>query len=386
MADKTKDKKPKADSAEHETEDPFLGIEGMLPFDGDEDGDEDAADGLELDDGQAAEIQQVFLTTLPQYLEPVAEMIEQLLTGGEAANAETHQALTATLTSLSEAASRIGVDEVHDLLQAMHARVADLEPNGEPVPPAIRDRILADLSQIEQLAGAQDAGAGTAERSTRSPTVFAALRNVEGVDERALSRLTAAGLVSVDQLQIADPDEIVAVTGLDASVVARILRAVGREVEPEDPSDGLEENVVELPLEAGSLRAQLEQKLHAQVEAEAALEEVQARVKRLRARIATLQEELAAAEERRDQAQQQLSELDDELAERIAALADLRADRGKMARKRELCEEALRREEQRLAELTAEHEAALAEEARFDEGVAGLVEKVERMLESANRW
>lgn len=384
MGDKTKDKKPKTGSGEPETEDPFLGIEGMLPFDGD--GDDDEVDGLEMDDGQAAEIQQVFLTTLPQYLEPVAEMTEQLLTGGDAANAETHQALSATLTSLSEAASRIGVDDVHSLLRTMHEHVAQLEPNGEPVPPDARDQILADLSAIEQLAGDPDDGADAEGERGRSLTVFAALQGVEGVDERALSRLTAAGLVSVDQLKMADPDEIVAVSGLDASVVARILRAVSGGDEPADPNSGLEENVVELPLEAGSLRAQLEQKLRAQVEAEAALEEVQARVKRLRARIDALKEELAAAEQRRDEAQQRLADLDDELAERIAALADLRADRGKLARKRELCEENLRREEQRLAELNAEHEAALAEEARFDEGVAGLVEKVERMLESANRW
>ena len=39
----------------------------------------------------------------------VEEMVEQLFAEGETAKAETHQALTATLSSLGEAASRIGV-------------------------------------------------------------------------------------------------------------------------------------------------------------------------------------------------------------------------------------------------------------------------------------
>ena len=40
--------------------------------------DEGGADGLELDDQQANEIRNIFLTTLPQYLEPVEEMLDQL--------------------------------------------------------------------------------------------------------------------------------------------------------------------------------------------------------------------------------------------------------------------------------------------------------------------
>ena len=75
-------------------------VDDFLPVE--TDGVDDEASGLEMDREQSEEIEQVFLSTLPQYLEPVEQMVNELFSadsGGE----ETHQALTATLASLSAA-------------------------------------------------------------------------------------------------------------------------------------------------------------------------------------------------------------------------------------------------------------------------------------------
>ncbi len=360
------------DSEHHDPPDPADDGSVLLPFDGEID--DDGEGGLELDDRQAEEIQQVFLTTLPQYLEPVAEMVDQLLADGVAGKLETHHALRATLSSLSDAASRIGVSAVYDLLGRMNRTVAAIDPAQAVVPAELSDRIRADLDQIGQIAGRPDNAEGGPQ-----PTLFAALRGITGVDEGVLSRLTAAGLVTVEQLRGAELDEVVAVTGLTAEVAERVLGAVS-------PQPAGEARVVELPLEGDALRLQLQHKLRAQVEAEAALDEVKDEVQRLRARTAAAVEELQAAEARLDQLERELVEAGDVLGERVAGLANARADRTESSRRRADALAALAREEEQLAALRDELAAMAAAEDRFGEGVEGLVAEVERMLEAALRW
>ena len=88
---------------------------------------DDIAGAVELDSFQAKEIRTIFFTTLPEYLEPVEQMIEQLLDPAGAAP-EVRDPLCATLSSISQAAARIGIDEVPALLDRMRGRIAPMGP------------------------------------------------------------------------------------------------------------------------------------------------------------------------------------------------------------------------------------------------------------------
>ena len=58
----------------------------------------------------------------------------------------------------------------------------------------------------------------SAPAKPRAQTIIAAFKHVEGIDRAVLEKLTAAGLVTVDQIEMARPDEIAAVTGLFAGM------------------------------------------------------------------------------------------------------------------------------------------------------------------------
>ena len=178
---------------------------------------DDEGDGLELDESQAREIRHVFLTTLPQYLEPVEQMLEQLLADG--ADAGVLDALETTLSSIGAAAARLGIEDICDALEIIGEQVTQLHEQGWS-DPELRRAVMASLRRIERIAagtvGDSIALEGELPEKKRGETLVTAFRDIEGIDPSALQRLTAAGIVSVDQLQMARPHEIVAVSGLSA--------------------------------------------------------------------------------------------------------------------------------------------------------------------------
>ncbi len=100
-----------------------------------------------------ADIERVFLATLPQYLEPVEHMIDQLFAGGASDDGDRWQALAATLSSLRAAASRIGATHVAvglDRMAALADRAAGGMTAGE-----LRQQLLAELNRVRRVAGAQ---------------------------------------------------------------------------------------------------------------------------------------------------------------------------------------------------------------------------------------
>ncbi len=360
--------------------------------------DDDDHSGLEVDDRQAQEVERIFLTTLPQYLEPVEEMVDQLMSTGEDPGGEIKRALGATLSSLSAAAARMGIDDIFAQLDLMAKRVEQLDLDAGLPSAEDSQEIYAALKKITTMVIAGDEPSEGGGSDTASQTIFAALAGVEGIDDSVLSKLTAAGVVNIDQLRIADPDEIVAVSGLDATVVAKILAGLGEAAAPAQV-DGADEgdeghdaddeaplqNVVELPLHDGSLRSQLEHRLRAEVEVEAAAREVTAKVQRLRARASELRADLRKAERRRDQRLEELASAGERLSGQMAERGRLRARRGELALKVADSEETWRKEEQRIQQLQREDEAARDVQARFSRDVAGLAEQVKRLLESAMR-
>ncbi len=100
-----------------------------------------------------ADIERVFLASLPQYLEPVEHMIDQLFAGRAGDNGDGWQALAATLSSLRAAASRIGANHAAVGLDRM-AELADRAAGGA-VAGELRQRLLAESSRVRRVAGAQ---------------------------------------------------------------------------------------------------------------------------------------------------------------------------------------------------------------------------------------
>jgi hypothetical protein len=355
-----------------------------------QDGDDDGGD-LEIDDGQAEEIRDIFLTTLPQYLEPVEQMLGQIFDDSDTANAETRNAVVATMTSLSAAASRIGFDDIFDRLSVMSDRVDGIEDVPDDELAVARERIFAELEEIKHIAAGVHGQPVDDSDGDGSRTIVSALRDIDHVDQSVLGRLTSAGLLTVDQLLMADPDEIVAVSGLGSDVVAAILGSLGgskksarKRATPRAAADS-EANVLELAVGPEALRGQLERSHSKKTASEASLAAARAEVQRLRQRLPELRDELGAAEDRRAQLDEAMSQLRAKTAQRIDDLENARAARREIAGKHSAAEQAVDAQRRRLLELRAEREAAVDERRRLDTEVAGLVERVRRMLDNAIR-
>lgn len=369
--------KPEDDAVSNDVADILgFGSEGAEQSWEDSDGD----DGLEIDDGQAEEIRHIFLTTLPQYLEPVEQMLHQIFDEAAGANAETRNAVVATLTSLSEAASRIGVDEIYDRLSQMCDQIAGLDDDNEQGSTQAKKNILSALDEVKLIAAGDEVPDVEQSNAAGSHTIVSALSNVSGLDESVLGRLTSAGLLTVDQLLMADPDEVVAVSGLDSEVVATILASLADSTSPSAKT-----NVVQLAVAPESLRKQLSRNREQQTTSETALAEARAEVQSLRQRLCELRDALAAAKSRQDQLYETLPQLRAKASESVAALKDARAARREFADRHSDTERAVSAREQRILDLRSERKAAIEERQQLDREVAGLVAKVRRILDNAIR-
>ena len=231
--------------------------------------------GLELGDAQAQEIRQIFMTTLPQYLEPLEELLEQALAGPEA-DATVISTLGTTVSSILAAAQRIGVNDVAASLIEMEALIGELALSD---PAEVADALRGTLLEIKRQSGASEA------RSEKSETIVHALGEVEGFDTSILEGLTAAGLVTVAQLQMARKHEIVAVTGLPEASIDALLAALG-----------IEERARRSAPPARARDEELERHLRALVESEDALGQARSEVQRARTRLEALRSDLERAE------------------------------------------------------------------------------------------
>jgi hypothetical protein len=376
-----------------------LAAEALRPVEARGD-DEDADGGLELDAQQSEEIRQIFGTTLPQYLLPVEEMVGRLLSG--TADDKTGEALLGTLSSLRDAASRMGFESASGLMEQLSVKVQDLlEEAQEEVPREAREGILGDLLELKDLA---ESMGGAADPDQVSETLFKALEGMQGLDQEALGKLSAAGVLTVSQLREARPDEVAAVTGLELEQVHQMLRHVsggeagneaGKEAE-QGPEEELFEitgeaeeagagggEVVALPLEVEPLRKMALQKLREQVDAEAALDELKAEVRRLRARVQERKARLRAAGEARAGLRDELERVARSGTSFIERLEQARQARDDLARRFAVRKEELHLKEQQLRKLYEDRRKLVAEQQQHEEQVRALLDRMERLRRRA---
>jgi hypothetical protein len=347
---------------------------------GEEDPRLDDNDGfLEVDDRQSEEIREIFGTSFPQYLQPVEEIIEQVLSGK--GDTESLEALDGMLASLEAASLQMGFEDVHKLLDHLHKRVSELDcASSDPVPADVREAILGDILELRDLAEKMGGG-GPTESHKRQNTIFTALKGKKGIGDLVLRRLSAAGLVTVEQLRMAKPDEIGAVTGLGPDIVQNLLEVLSEEeasaAPPQEPQ--AVEKAAGMPAEVESLHQQVLGKLRAEVEAESFLEELKTEVRRLRSRVLERRAQLNSLEESLGATKRSLRLLSGRMAERSASIDEIRAKRDALARRCASSEEKMHREEIRIEALSREKRSLREQLAGLGGAVGGLLGSLGKM-------
>jgi hypothetical protein len=350
------------------------------PDPGGEDPRLDENDGfLEVDDRQSEEIREIFGTSFPQYLQPVEEIIEQVLSGK--GDTESLNALDGMLASLQAASLQMGFEDIHNLLNHLHKQVSKLDcASGDPVPADAREAILGDVLELRDLADKMGGG-GPAGSGQHQNTIFTALKGKEGIGDLVLRRLSAAGLVTVDQLRMAKPDEIGAVTGLGPDIVQNLLEVLSEEdssaAPPREPQ--AVEKAAGVPAEVGSLHEQLLGKLRVEIEAEASLEELKTEVRKLRSRVLERRAQLNSLEESLEETKRSLRLLSGRMAERSVFIGEIRAKRDALARRCASSEEKMHREEIRIQALSRERRGLREQLAGLGRAIGGLIGSLGKM-------
>ena len=348
-------------------------------------------DGLELDDAQADEIRNIFLTTLPQYVDPVADMIAQLFSS-DVPDANLRSTLITTLDSIGTAAARIGVDDALIAITRLRTDIERIRLDA-PVPPGLQDQIFEGLAGLRGLSG----GDHSPDSRSSSRTLVAAFAQLDGLDSSVLERFSAAGLVTVDQLEMATLDEIVAVSGVSTSVVEELMAALGGGGR-DGVRDRLDSATADLPSAAqtpdlpafvedppdrhpqqempdseskdeglSALREELARRLRRQVDAEADVDELRVAIQRKRAGLIDLRRTQEAVEERRSVLQRDLADADTEVLNALSSMAEVRSQ-----------ETALSRRE---SEINRAHEMATEQIVALERELRGIAEEQDEVAE-----
>jgi hypothetical protein len=400
--DREKDDERKGDPGADESESDQSPEENDFFFvPGDEEQDGDAA-LLETDDRQTAEIREIFGTAFPQYLQPVEEILEQVLAGK--ADEESFQALVGMLSSLQAASQRMGFDEIHASLKRLDELVSGLDPSPRaPVAREQREAILGDLLELKDQAD-QMAGENRTTDAERQKTIFSVLREKQEIGDLVLRRLSAAGIITVEQLGMGRPDEIAAVSGLDIEIVNNVLEVLREEGHLKTPSRAPgardrsrssqapggshragarrastapsgERDKASVPDRLAALHEQVLEQLELEVETEAAVEELRAQIRKLRAEVLEQRRAIPSQDSLMEK-KRSLESLRQKLADRSTATEELRARRDAAARGCASAEERLRQKQVRLELLERERQNLVAHTDDLNREVSGLVDRL----------
>ena len=330
--------------------------------------------GLEVDERQQEEIRRIFGTSFPQYLQPVEEIIGQIVSGE--GDPESQDALSGMLSSLLEASERMGFSAVHQLVGRLGSTVAMLEGlEGDPADDALKndiDAIIRDLKAMarEMSGEPPDEGSGAGQTSQ---TVVAALKNKPGVGKLVLKRLSAAGLVTVDQLLVARPDEIAAVAGIDIDIVHTILRYLRPETAPE----GSGTPPAQPRGEVDALHQEIVDKLRREADIEAAVESLKAEIREIRSTILSRRAELEFLDLSAGEKVNAFNTFQDQMADQHRLLDEFNARHNALYRRYVSTEETVQKKEMKLQLLRKERRSLERETVDLSRTVGGLIERVQ---------
>ena len=307
-------------------------MDGLILPDGDElrigsisDDSEEESFGLKTNDRQAAEIRQIFGTTFPQYLMPVEEIVEQILNGE--VDEESVSALNGMLDSLLDASSRMGFDEVHSLISELAEAIASLAPTAEQlVEGEQRENILGVIIDLKDLTQEMGGDVGPLEKQR---SLISALKNKPGIGQLVLKRLSAAGLVTVDQVLMAGPEEVAVFSGLDVKIDHEVIRVLNDE--PDETKDA-----EQVPAEIESLHEEVIRQLSREVESQTSVDELKLDIRKLRNVVIKYRAEIELLEENVDKKKVSLRKLNEQLKRESDRLSELQVERDLLVRRYEL--------------------------------------------------
>ena len=172
--------------------------------------------GLEIDERQVREMRSIFGASLPQYIEPLEQTAHHIISRN--ADADVVRTFSASAASLREAAEKLGFADVAGMISELEDSVIRVASEPGEVPRDSRLAVLGLLDDLrrlgEQLGGPQERVHGTS-----------LVERLAGMPDAGpiVIQLARAGLVLDEQLLAGRPDEIAAVSGLAAPIVARVL-------------------------------------------------------------------------------------------------------------------------------------------------------------------
>ncbi len=337
--------------------------------------------GLETDDHQAAEIREIFGTAFPQYLQPVEEILDQLLSG--TGDADSIDVLDGMVASLMEASSRMGFDDVHKILGKLRLTISSIDPDAK-VPPSLKLKqeirgAVTNLKKIAQEMGGQ--APVVEEKKPERKTIIAALRNKDGIGKVALKRLSAAGLVTVDQLLMATPEEIAAVTGLNLDIVHTILSHVSENPPKAKPPKASAKEVGSeaVDTEVESHHERIIENLHKEAEMEVTLESLRAEVRGSRSRVFEYRAEIKSVDISLEERKKAVDAFQTQMSARKGIVEELRAKRDALMRKYAESEEVNERNYLKLQSIRQQRRNVEAEAVNLSREVGSLLDTIQRV-------
>ncbi len=292
------------------------------------------------------------------------------------------------ISSLKDASSRMGFDEVNLLLENLQARISMLDvATDKPADDNDQTAILSEITKLKEIAH-EMGGEDDATASEPQQTIFDALKNKEGIGDLVLRRLSAAGLVNVDQLLMAKPDEIAAVSGLGLDVVGQVLHHLAPDKYPKNKTSAPKKQAKtadvtttpdvevanDIPAELAPLHKQVLQNLKAEVETEAVIEDLKAEIRKLQVRIAEQRAEFHSLEESSKERLKATRQLSNETENKATLLEEIRARRNTLARQCATIEELVRTLEIKLEALIQERNSLETQANNLGRAINGLVD------------
>jgi hypothetical protein len=362
----------------------------MLVFPGEEssgldtESQEGEFDGLETDDRQTAEIREIFGAAFPQYLQPIEELVEQLFSGQ--GDDETIEAIGVMISSLMDASIRMGFQEIHDWLNKLDIQIQILdEKQAESYGDDVKDGIRFCIEQLKTEAGKM--GGEPQAETQKQRSIVEALKNKKGVGNLVLRRLSTAGLITVDQLLMARPDEIAAVSGIEIEVVHQLLDMLSDEADEADEAvpPEVDDGQKQLPSEVDSPHDKILEKVRAEGEAEATIEELKAEIRIQRSRINDHREGLKAINTSYNEQKEIHETSANDITELTSVLNEYHAQRQTLVKEYTSLEETIGEKEATLEAKRMERQRIQEQAAELSKEVGDLVDTVNQLRKSFAR-
>lgn len=207
----------------------FEAIDLFDTSDSDEEEEEIPAGQLEMNAEDLAEVNNIFLDIMANYLEPLVYSLG--LIANREFDAEVIASLTGSIRPLINSSISMGHTQMAEILERIEQPIQEF--SAENKDSFSEADILWIKNSYNELVNFFPASMNVPQfpdgvADTGKSDVISIIRGIEGVGVNEVERLFSTGLTSVEMLKSAPAMEIAAVTGLDIDIAKRIVNAITR--------------------------------------------------------------------------------------------------------------------------------------------------------------